>query len=88
MHHPYERDVKCNLKGLQSEKLLHKVMEEGKIVNPPDEDLQKISEYREKRLKLLPDEHHRFEKPHIYKVGISEQLNNLRNKLVYQLQNE
>jgi nicotinate phosphoribosyltransferase len=86
MHHPYERDVKCNLKGLKYETLHHVAMEEG-VIKEPAEEIEKISAYREKRLKLLPDEHHRFEKPHIYKVGISEALNNLRNDLVYKLQN-
>jgi nicotinate phosphoribosyltransferase len=36
-------------------------------------------------MKQLPDEHKRFEKPHIYKVGISEKLNNIRNNMVNQI---
>jgi len=86
MHHPYQRDVKCNLKGLKYESLLQMVMEDGKITNA-EKSIQKISEYKNRRLKQLPEEHHRFEKPHIYKVGISEKVNNIRNELVYKIQN-
>jgi nicotinate phosphoribosyltransferase len=61
-------------------------MKKGQMLDI-EENTGKMNEYREKRLKYLPEEHHRFEKPHIYKVGLSEKLNNLRNNLVYQIQN-
>ncbi len=86
MHHPYERDVKCNLKGLKFEPLLNPVMKKGQMLDI-EQDINKMSEYRENRLKYLPEEHHRLEKPHIYKVGLSDKLNKLRNKLVYHIQN-
>ena len=44
--------------------------------------VKEISEYVKERLELLPDEHKRFENPHIYKVGISEKLFELRKKLM------
>jgi nicotinate phosphoribosyltransferase len=80
MHHPSEPDKSLSLKGLKQEPLLHKVMEKGKIIHesPP---LKQIASYCQERLKMLPQEHKRFEYPHIYKVGISEQLLNERNAL-------
>ena len=44
--------------------------------------LQEIAKFAKERLSKLPDEHKRFENPHIYKVGISLKLMNLRNQIV------
>jgi nicotinate phosphoribosyltransferase len=30
----------------------------------------------------LPDEYKRFENPHVYKVGLSTKLNEIRNELI------
>jgi len=86
MHHPYKKGVKCNLENMKKEELFTTHVKNGKITNKSD-DIQQINDYRTKRLKKLPIEHRRFEKPHIYKVGLSEKLNNYRNKLVYNLRN-
>ena len=43
--------------------------------------LKDITAYAKERLMLLPPEYKRFENPHIYKVGISENLLQLRNEL-------
>jgi nicotinate phosphoribosyltransferase len=83
MHHPFEPDKSLSLAGFKQEPLLHKVMEKGKIIHQSP-SLKQIASYCQERLKMLPDEHKRFEYPHIYKVGISEQLLNERNKLRYQ----
>ncbi|MFP4041900.1 MAG: nicotinate phosphoribosyltransferase, partial [Bacteroidales bacterium] len=87
MHHPYEKGKKCNLQGKQYESLLSLVMDKGEVVNSIN-SIEEIKNYRIKRLQKLPDEHHRFEKPHIYKVGLSEKLNTLRNRLVLEMQNK
>lgn len=87
MHHPYEKGKKCNLQGKQYESLLSLVMDKGEVVNSIN-SIEEIKNYRIKRLQKLPDEHHRFEKPHIYKVGLSEKLNTLRNSLVLEMQNK
>lgn len=41
-----------------------------------------IAEYAAERLQLLPDEHKRFEYPHIYKVGFSPALLKVRDELI------
>ena len=80
MHHPFEPDKSLDLTGLKQEPLLHKVMENGKIVSEQP-TLTEIANYCQQRLRLLPDEHKRFHNPHIYKVGISENLRDERNQL-------
>ena len=58
-----------------------KVMENGEIAIE-NKSVMEISEYARHRLSLLPGEHKRFENPHIYKVGISENLYKLREQLI------
>jgi nicotinate phosphoribosyltransferase len=80
MHHPVDPDKSLSLKGMKSEALLHPVMEKGKIVQPLP-SLKEISAYCTARLARLPQEYKRFENPHIYKVGLSQRLRDLRNEL-------
>jgi nicotinate phosphoribosyltransferase len=80
MHHPTEPNKSTGLQGLALEQLLHKVMENGVIIQPGP-GLREISEYSARRLAQLPKEYKRFENPHIYKVGISVNLKNLRDDL-------
>jgi nicotinate phosphoribosyltransferase len=55
-------------------------MQDGRILHAQP-SLNEISEYRRERLAKLPQEHKRFENPHIYKVGISGNLRDWRNEL-------
>jgi nicotinamidase/pyrazinamidase len=55
-------------------------MENGRIVHGLP-SLSEISKFCQSRLALLPEEHKRFDNPHIYKVGISEKLRDERNQL-------
>lgn len=80
MHHPFEPEKSLDLKGLKQEALLHKVMENGKILIDAH-SLNDIAKFSSSRLKMLPEEHKRFNNPHIYKVGISEQLRDQRTQL-------
>lgn len=80
MHHPFEPDKSLDLKGLRQEALLHKVMEKGSMIGPRPL-INEIASYCQERLKLLPEEHKRFDNPHIYKVGISKKLRDERNQL-------
>ena len=80
MYHPVDPDKSLSVKGMKSEPLLDPVMIDGKIVQPLP-SLEEISAYRAARLALLPQEYKRFENPHIYKVGISDRLRDLRNEL-------
>jgi len=61
--------------------LLHKVMENGKRILQK-KSIKEISDYSQHQLKQLPDEYKRFINPHIYKVGLSSNLYNLREELI------
>ncbi len=80
MHHPVDPDKSLGLTGLGREPLLLPVMEQGKIIGSLP-SLPEIAEYAASRLDRLPAEHKRFEYPHIYKVGISKGLLDLRNEM-------
>ncbi len=56
-------------------------MDDGKILIARKTPYE-IAAYVQERLALLPDEHKRFEYPHIYKVGTSKALLEVRDKLV------
>ena len=80
MIHPYDVEKSMNLDTKMSTPLLKNVMENGKSLlgNDKPADVAKIVQ---KRLQKLPEEHKRFNNPHIYKVGISEPLHQLRSDL-------
>jgi nicotinate phosphoribosyltransferase len=80
IHHPFEAGKSSNISGCKKEQLIHKAMHKGRKISgakTPGE----VSEYTQSRLKFLPGEGKRFMNPHIYKVGISSQLLELRQKL-------
>jgi nicotinate phosphoribosyltransferase len=80
IYHPFEPGQSLRIAHLQQEPLLQKAMENGKRMYEAV-SIPAIAAYSAKRLSLLPAEFKRFENPHIYKVGISRQLLDLRNKL-------
>jgi nicotinate phosphoribosyltransferase len=80
MFHPFDAEKFLVLKNYKLQPLLQKVMSEGKRTMP-ELSLKEISAYAQNRLQLLPTEHKRFENPHIYKVGISQKLMELRDDL-------
>jgi nicotinate phosphoribosyltransferase len=85
--HPFHSHKSAEVGHLKKENLITKVMDKGDI-KIKNYSVKEISEYVKERLELLPVEHKRFENPHIYKVGISKKLFDLRNKLMqnfYQL---
>ncbi len=83
LYHPNFPKKYTPVEHLKKEALLHKVMDKGEILvdipNPKDS-----ARYARKRLSKLQKEHKRFENPHIYKIGISEKLMDLRNHLLNQ----
>ncbi|GGW26310.1 nicotinate phosphoribosyltransferase [Arenibacter certesii] len=81
IYHPQYADKKSDVSGLKSEVLVSKVFENGKVLAPKKE-VREISEYRKYRVSQLSEEHKRFEFPHIYKVGLSDALIKLREKLL------
>ncbi len=87
MYHPFETDQSKNLSKYEPVELYEQVMANGErtIDTPSPEELRKrVSE----RVNRLPIEYKRFENPHIYKVGISNNLLQLRNELIRQHKNE
>ncbi|MBZ5855531.1 nicotinate phosphoribosyltransferase [Flavihumibacter profundi] len=80
MYHPFEPGESLSIDNFQHQPLLSKVMHQGKIIDAPH-SLKQIAGYAKERLSLLPLEYKRFENPHIYKVGLSKKLLDLRNEL-------
>jgi nicotinate phosphoribosyltransferase len=80
MIHPFDPEKSMVLDAKMATPLLSKIMENGKSLlknyHPND-----IAAFVQKKLQQLPEEHKRFNNPHIYKVGISESLHQLRNDL-------
>ena len=66
--------------GIRSEPLLEPMMKNGRRVAERC-SVEDIRSHCAQRLALLPPEYRRFENPHIYKVGISESLQRLRDDL-------
>lgn len=81
MHHPLFPDKSLNIAHYEQEPLLEKVMENGKRLTEK-QSLSQIARYSQERLKKLPEEYKRFNYPHIYKVGLSTQLINERDRLI------
>ena len=80
MIHPYDAEKNMELDTAKATPLLGKIMEDGKslLKNYEPKD---VAAFSQKRLQQLPEEHKRFNNPHIYKVGISEPLHQLRSDL-------
>ncbi|WP_159518102.1 nicotinate phosphoribosyltransferase [Sunxiuqinia indica] len=68
------------INSCRKESLVHQVMKGGQTIIP-QQTPSELALYTQSRLKQLPDEHKRFLNPHVYKVGISEQLLSIRNDL-------
>lgn len=86
IYHPVYPEKYTEVAGCKYEKLLVKVIEKGQIKHTNKNPLE-IHEFLLKRAKLLPDEHKRFISPHIYKVGISNEVMETRNRLKSKLEN-
>jgi nicotinate phosphoribosyltransferase len=81
VYHPFITHKSTEVSELQSEQLLHKVVENGKVVIAPP-SIKESADYAKKRLSKLNDEHKRFDNPHVYKVGVSKKLRELKDQLV------
>lgn len=80
IHHPVFPEKRFEAGAMEGESLLHTVMEQGRVVVPP-EGVAAANARRCERLARLPEEHLRFANPHVYKVGISEKLLALRSEM-------
>ena len=85
MEHPFEEEKHKSLEAYSCADLHGEVMRDGEI-GGEEFTIEDIAEYAHSRLAQLPMEYKRFENPHIYKVGISRELADLRAKLVEQHQ--
>lgn len=87
IYHPYYPAKHSTVTQFSREPLLHNVMQDGSLTI----DLPKATEsarYAGKRLKQLNPEHKRFDNPHIYKIGLSKKLMNLRDQLTETLKRQ
>ncbi|MEL7834480.1 nicotinate phosphoribosyltransferase [Fodinibius sp. Rm-B-1B1-1] len=81
IYHPYYPAKHATVTTFQTESLLHKVMDNGTLtIEIPAP--KKSARYAKNRLQHLSPEHKRFDNPHIYKVGISKKLMDLRDELM------
>lgn len=79
--HRIHHDKQMTLSGLNKEAIQQKVMEQGEITGKLF-SARESAAYKKERLSLLPEEHLRFESPHVYKVGVSEKLLKLQKRIV------
>lgn len=81
MYHPHHPDKSSMVGSYKKEPLFRKVMDKGRMTSQRKKPAE-VSDYVCARLAQLPDEHKRFENPHIYKVGISRKLMELRSAII------
>ena len=80
IYHPYYPAKHSTVTGFEKEPLLHKVMNDGSLtIDLPE--AEESAGYARRRLEQLNAEHKRFDNPHIYKVGLSKKLMDLRDQL-------
>lgn len=87
IHHPSEPRKSSDLSCYKGEQILARVMDKGRRVMKP-RPAEEISEFARSRLERLPAEHKRFMNPHVYKVGISSTLLDLRSRLLGDLNHQ
>jgi nicotinate phosphoribosyltransferase len=87
VYHPQYPDKSSMVGIYKKESLFHKVMDKGRIIIDKKKPAE-IAGYVQSRLGQLPEEHKRFENPHIYKVGITGKLMDLRSEIVAGIKNK
>jgi nicotinate phosphoribosyltransferase len=80
LHHPTQPHQKSKVSQLLPEGILFKVMEKGKALAAWG--VAEAAAYAKERLARLPAEHRRFENPHVYKVGATKAVLDLRKGLM------
>jgi nicotinate phosphoribosyltransferase len=83
IYHPDYEFKNTAIKAYRKEKIRSVVMRDG-VAEPLETDVYAISGFRKQRLEKLSPESKRFENPHIYKVGVSRKLFDLRKNLIQQ----
>ncbi|MDD3807296.1 MAG: nicotinate phosphoribosyltransferase, partial [Candidatus Marinimicrobia bacterium] len=80
MYHLFEPNTHMSFALCKKEPLLHPVMERGKRLMP-SKTVQEIRKYSLTLFQDLPEEYKRFVNPHIYKIGMSDSLKEIRDRL-------
>ena len=80
IYHPYYPAKHATVTDFKTEPLLQPMMKNGSQTTELPKPTESAA-YARKRLSKLNPEHKRFDNPHIYKVGISKKLMDLRDKL-------
>ena len=80
LYHPLHPEKNSPVEGLEYYPLLKPMMKAGKLTRPLS-TTEASARYAKEQLNKLYPEHKRFENPHIYKVGISQKLMQLRDEL-------
>ena len=80
LYHPLYPEKSSLVDGLEYYPLMQTVMQNG-ILTQPLPSTKESADYARVQLKKLQPEHKRFENPHIYKVGISQKLLQMRDEL-------
>ena len=86
MYSPFDPLKSLNINKCQKLPLLTRVMENGERTGSK-RAIAEIAGFTQKQLQKLPDEYKRFDNPHIYKIGLSEALHTLRNRLIQEHKN-
>ena len=81
IYHPFINHKSTDVSSFKTEELHHLVVENGKVkIDIPT--VEESAEYAQERLSKLNEEHKRFDNPHVYKVGVSMKLRELKDQLV------
>jgi nicotinate phosphoribosyltransferase len=80
IYDPIHPEKLTHVKNLKKESIHSIVYQNGEIVSGSISPFE-INNFLRSRAEKLPDEHKRFIMPHIYKVGVSMELLNLRDNL-------
>jgi len=80
IYHPFFPEKSTVTTSYGAHALMKPIVESGELKESLA-TINQASAYRAERFACLPMEHKRFHHPHVYKVGISEALMNLRKRL-------
>jgi nicotinate phosphoribosyltransferase len=87
MFEPFDEDKYVDIAEFDTEAILHTVMDRGEVLVERPSAVE-AADYAKSRLAQLPEEHKRFKHPHIYKVGLSEQMRELRDATLSEARRE
>ncbi len=80
IYHPLFTQKKSTVRDLDGQSILIRAIDGGKPMTT--NSVRESADYAQQRLASLSPEHKRFENPHVYKVGISPALLQLRGNLM------